>query len=196
MPTIRKRINPAMKTLLAGVLALASLAAASESDLEARLVQGGHVLMMRHAHAPGFSDPPQFRLGDCASQRNLDQAGREQASAVGAWLRARGIANTPIYASQWCRCQETAQLLGLGPVTPLPALNSFFERPHDRASTISALRAFLARQPADGPLLILVTHQVNIQAMAGMSVGSGEAVLLQLMPGSPPRVVGRLDFRS
>lgn len=103
-----------MRTLLVGMLALASLAAASESDLEARLLQGGHVLMMRHAQAPGFSDPLEFRLGDCATQRNLDQTGCEQASAVGDWLRARGINCARIYSSQWCRCLETAQLLGRG----------------------------------------------------------------------------------
>lgn len=176
-------------------LGLASLAvapaAASPGD---PLPQAGHVLMMRHAYAPGFGDPPGFRLDDCASQRNLDATGRAQAIAAGDWLRARGVHHAQVYASQWCRTLETARLLDLGPVTPLPALNSFFERPQDRETSISALRAFLARQPLDGPLRVLVTHHVNIQAMAGIAVGSGEAVLLQLQPGGTTRVVGRLDF--
>jgi broad specificity phosphatase PhoE len=181
--------------LCAGLPALAAdPARANGDDVQARLSQGGHVLMIRHAHAPGFGDPPGFRLGDCGSQRNLDQTGRAQAAAIGAWLRARGLGSAPVYSSQWCRCLETARLLRLGPVTPLAALNSFFERPQDRESTTRPLRAFLARQPPDGPLLVLVTHQVNIQAVADTGLNSGEGILLERLPGGITRVVGRLDF--
>jgi len=176
------------------VMLTAAAASANEADLVSRLQQGGHALMMRHAHAPGFGDPSLFSLDDCATQRNLGASGREQAVAVGDWLRGRGIESARVYSSQWCRCLETAQLLKLGPVTPLPALNSLFARPEDRLNSLVALNAFLARQPADSPVIILVTHHVNIQAMTGFSVGSGEAVLLQLQPGDAPRVAGRLDF--
>ena len=81
-------------------------------------------------------------------------------------------------------------------MTPLPALNSFFERTQDRLSSLVALNAFFARQPADGPLLVMVTHFVNIQAVAGYGVGSGEGVVLQLRAGEAPRVVGRVDFKQ
>jgi len=172
------------------------LATASEIDLAARLQQGGHVLMLRHTHAPGFGDPPLFQLDDCATQRNLDASGRAQAIAIGEWLRRQGVREAKVYSSQWCRSLETARLLNLGPVKPLPALNSFFERTHDRVSSLIALNAFFARQPADGPLIILVTHFVNIEAVAGFSVGSGEGVLLQLQAGAAPRVVGRVDFKQ
>jgi phosphohistidine phosphatase SixA len=171
-----------------------ALANASELNLATRLQQGGHVLMMRHAYAPGFGDPPGFKLDDCSTQRNLDTGGRAQATAIGDWLRRQGVRGAQVYSSQWCRNLETARLLNLGPVTPLPALNSFFEREQDRVGILVALNAFLARQPADGPLLILVTHFVNIEAIAGSGVGSGEAVLLQLKAGTSPRVIGRVDF--
>ena len=98
-----------------------TLANASEIDLETRLQQGGHVLMMRHAYAPGFGDPPGFQLDDCTTQRNLDTAGRAQASAIGDWLRRQGVQEAQVYSSLWCRNLETARLLNLGPVTPLPA---------------------------------------------------------------------------
>lgn len=179
--------------LVLGVL-MPPLATANENELATRLQQGGHVLMLRHAHAPGFGDPPHFKLDDCTTQRNLDASGRAQAVAAGDWLRGQGVKAARVYSSQWCRSLETARLLNLGEVTPLPALNSFFERTHNRVSSLVALNAFFARQPADGPLLILVTHFVNIQAIAGYGVGSGEGVLLQLQPGEAPRVVGRLDF--
>jgi len=184
------------RVLLVLSVLTAAPASASEPDLMSRLLQGGHVLMLRHAHAPGFGDPPQFRLGDCATQRNLDDSGRAQAAAIGDLLRGRGVKEARVYSSQWCRCLETANLLKLGPATPLPALNSFFQNAQDRDANLRALRGFLASQPADGPLIVLVTHHVNIQAVTGFNVGSGEGVVLQLQPGEAPRVLGRLDIES
>jgi hypothetical protein len=178
------------------VVFTSTLAGASEVDLATRLQRGGHVLLLRHAHAPGFGDPPGFQLDDCATQRNLDASGRAQAAAIGEWLRRQGVLEARVFSSQWCRSLETARALNFGPATPLPALNSFFEREQDRMSSLVALNAFFARQPADGPLIILVTHFVNIQAVAGSSVGSGEGVLLQLQAGEAPRVVGRVDFKQ
>lgn len=180
--------------LLLGAL-MSPPSTANEIDLATRLQQSGHVLMLRHAHSPGFGDPAHFKVDDCTTQRNLDAAGRAQATAIGEWLRRQGVRDARVYASQWCRSQETARLINLGPVTPLPALNSFFGREQERMSRLVALNAFFARQPVDGPLIILVTHFVNIQAIAGSGVGAGEGVLLQLQAGKAPHVVGRMDFR-
>lgn len=169
-------------------------ARAGEPVLVERLQAGGHVLMIRHALAPGTGDPTGFRLEDCATQRNLNGTGREQARAIGAWLRERGIERARVYASQWCRCLETAELLDLGPVTELPALNSFYQRPQDRAPNLSALEAFLADQPLDGALLVLVTHQVTISAVTGEFTPSGHGALLELKAGGGLEPVGRLSF--
>lgn len=180
---------------LAAFALLTSLAPASADPLVARLNEGGYVLMIRHANAPGIGDPPGFKLDDCSTQRNLDEAGRAQAVAMGAWLRARGMQRAEVYSSQWCRCLETARLMNLGPVKPLPALNSFFERPAEAEATTRTLRAFLAERSPGSPPLVLVTHQVNISALAGTGLGVGEGVLLELRPGGAPRMVGHLDFR-
>ncbi|MGH6903563.1 MAG: histidine phosphatase family protein [Geminicoccaceae bacterium] len=167
-------------------------AAAAAFPIE-RLDQGGYVLMVRHARAPGTGDPDHFRLGDCATQRNLDDEGRAQARRLGARLRAAGIAAAEVYSSQWCRCLETAALMDLGPVEELPALNSFHQRPADRQPNLEALREFLAGLPADGPLVVLVTHQVTIAAITGRGVISGEAVILEADGTEEPRVVGRIE---
>ena len=150
--------------------------------------------MIRHALAPGSGDPDNFRVGDCTTQRNLNERGRNQARRIGAWLRAGGIQAARVYSSQWCRCLETAALMNVGPVRELPALNSFYERPQDRASNLSALRAFLARQPADGDLIILVTHYVTIAGITGVAVSSGEGVLLKLADGGQLTFVRRQNF--
>ena len=182
--------------LLGMILTLAApLAVFADGDRAVQaLTSGGHVLMLRHAYAPGTGDPANFRLDDCSTQRNLNDRGRAQAGAIGDWLRARGVTRARVFSSQWCRCLETAERLGLGPVTPLPALNSFFERPEDREPNLAALRRFLADQPRDGALIVLVTHFVTIAGLTGEGVGSGEAVVLDLGTGAPYPLIGRLAF--
>lgn len=155
---------------------------------------GGDVLLLRHAIAPGFGDPEGFRVDDCATQRNLSEAGRQQAIGIGKWLREHGVENARVYSSQWCRCLETAKLLGLGEVKPLPALNSFFQRPDERAGRLSGLRAFLADQQAQGEPLILVTHQVTVTAMTGIFPASGEGVVAKLEHQGGLSNPLRLDF--
>ena len=158
-----------------------------------RLAQGGYVLMLRHATAPGVGDPANFRLADCATQRNLSDEGRAQARRLGERLRAHGIASADVYSSQWCRCLETARLLDLGPVEQLSALNSFFGRPADRAPNLGALRRFLADLPEDGPPVILVTHQVTISAITGRTSASGETIVLAANGTGRPPVVGTIE---
>ena len=191
----QRRADRRLAWAFAVVLAVATsgLGASSDDAIE-NLRAGGHALVIRHALAPGFGDPENFRLGDCSTQRNLSDAGRAQARAIGDWLRARGIDRARVYSSQWCRCLETASLLGLGPVTELPALNSFFERTQDRAPNLAALKDFFARQPRAGEPLVLVTHQVTINALTDEFASSGTGVLLALEPDGEVRTVARMDF--
>jgi broad specificity phosphatase PhoE len=191
--------KPARRLFAVFIGAIVLLAAVGEPlarDLADQIASGGRVLMIRHAVAPGSGDPAGFVIGDCATQRNLSDRGRDQAQAIGEWLRSRGVASARVYSSQWCRCLETAELIGLGPVTELPALNSFFQRPEDREPNLAALRAFLANQPADGTLIVLVTHFVTISAIAGQGVSSGDGVVLQLDGRGGYRVIGRIGFDS
>ncbi|HYG86894.1 MAG TPA: histidine phosphatase family protein [Azospirillum sp.] len=139
----------------------------------------GLVVLMRHAEAPGVGDPDGFRLGDCSTQRNLNDSGRAQARRMGDRLRTLGIGQARVLSSQWCRCLETARLLNLGPVEEAPALNSFFGRPEEREKKTAAMRAFLAGLPPNGPPVVLVTHQITITALTGLGAASGEAILLR-----------------
>ena len=168
--------------------------AVDQSDVIDRLNAGGHILMIRHALAPGNGDPSNFKIGDCATQRNLDDTGRDQARRIGEWLRSSGVTSARVYSSQWCRCLETARLLNLGPVQELAALNSFYERTQDRGPNLKALNDFISQQPVKGELIILVTHFVTIAGIAGTGVSSGEGVLLTLHNEAPYTIVGRLDF--
>ncbi len=145
----------------------------------ARLSQAGIVAIVRHAHAPGSGDPANFSLDDCATQRNLDARGREQARRIGAAIRAGGAAVDRVLTSQWCRCRDTARLLDLAPVEELPALNSFFRTPSRAGRQTAELRQFLSDLPPD-ETAVLVTHYVNIRALTGRAVASGEVLLLEI----------------
>lgn len=180
---------------LPGLITLAMAGVDSDqAEMIERMKAGGHILMIRHALAPGNGDPANFRIGDCSTQRNLDDRGREQAGAIGKFLRSKGITSARVYSSQWCRCLETAELIDVGPVAELPALNSFYELTRDREPNLKALKKFIAEQPSDGGVVILVTHFVTISAIANEAVSPGEGVLLRLNTDAPYEMVGRLDF--
>jgi phosphohistidine phosphatase SixA len=178
---------PAIDVSIAGiraVLALALLLAAgpghADEALWAALAEGGHVALMRHALAPGTGDPEHFRLDDCSTQRNLDQTGREQARRTGKTFRERGVSVSRVLSSQWCRCLDTAELLALGEVEPFSPLNSFFGEREQGPDQTEAVRALLGQADAEGPSFVMVTHQVNITALTGISPRSGEIVVLRL----------------
>jgi phosphohistidine phosphatase SixA len=191
------RLGGCLFLCFSGLITLAMAGADSDQiGMIERMKAGGHILMIRHALAPGSGDPANFRIGDCSTQRNLDDRGRKQAAAIGDWLRSNGITSARIYSSQWCRCLETAELLELGAVAELPALNSFYELTQDRQPNLKALRKFIAVQPSDGVLVILVTHFVTISAIANEGVSSGEGVLLKLNKDAAYENVGRMNFDS
>jgi phosphohistidine phosphatase SixA len=166
-------------------------AALEDSALWQAVARGGHVLLIRHARAPGGGDPAGFRLEDCATQRNLNSDGQDQARRIGDAFRRAGITRAQVFSSRWCRCLETGQLLALGQVTPLPALDSFFsnaEREHAQSSeTLAWIKAADLSTP-----LVLVTHQVNITALTGIFPESGEIIVTRAMPDGTLHVVGRL----
>ncbi|HEY0966050.1 MAG TPA: histidine phosphatase family protein [Opitutaceae bacterium] len=166
--------------------------AAGPFDLKAR----GTVIMLRHAYAPGIGDPAGFDLADCHTQRNLSDEGRTQARALGAQLRAAGLSpTTRVFTSPWCRCRETARLLGLEASIVLEALSSFFARSEETDRIMTALREFLRRLPTDGPPIVMVTHQVNLSALTDEFMQSGEGVVLRLTGTREPIVVGKWQSR-
>ena len=151
---------------------------------------GGAVALFRHSTAPGAGDPPGMRLGDCATQRNLDEAGRAQAKRIGEAFRAEGVAVGAVLTSRWCRATETADLAFPGLARAEPAFDSFFaDRGEEPARTARARRILLEW---GGPgALVVVTHQVNITALTGAVPSSGEGLVLE-RGGGDLVVVGRV----
>jgi len=151
----------------------------------------GYVLLLRHTIAPGVGDPENFKLNDCSTQRNLSQLGREDAKAVGDWLKRRDIKISRVESSRWCRAKETAQLLGIGRVRLNSNLDSLFESadPAKAIQTVRVKKQIIDWRNKSG-LLVLVGHFVNIGAVAGVGVGSGEGVLVKADSKGKITVVG------
>jgi phosphohistidine phosphatase SixA len=154
----------------------------AQADLAKDLNDGQHVLLMRHADAPGFGDPPGYQLDKCSTQRNLGELGKKQSQVIGQWLKGQGITSAKVLSSPWCRCLDTARLLNLGAVTSTPELGSFFDdmslEKQQTRNLEKLIKAQLAN-PSKAPL-ILVTHHVNIQAYTGKVVSVGDMVLVKV----------------
>jgi broad specificity phosphatase PhoE len=179
------------RDLLLGALAagVAAPAGAQAGELWSALRAGGVAILLRHAQTErGVGDPPGFRLGDCSTQRNLSDEGRRQSQRVGALLADAGVRVDHVLSSQWCRCLDTARLaFPRHTVEPFAALNSFFDDRSSAPRQTQEARARIAAVRAPGNV-VFVTHHVNILALTGEAVGSGEAVLV--LP--PDRRLGRL----
>lgn len=146
-------------------------------SLLASLSRQGGVLMVRHASTePGLGDPIGFKLGQCSTQRNLSEAGRAEALAMGTWFQRYRLQPKEVFSSQWCRCQDTAKL-AWGRVQDWPALNSTFDGQGQHERQLTELRERLRQLPS-GVLEVWVTHQVIMTALTQAYPAMGEGFLL------------------
>lgn len=137
--------------------------------LWAQLRQGGVVALVRHTEAPGDpGDPAGFRLDDCSTQRNLSPKGRDDARRLGEQFRAHGVPVGKVLSSHFCRCQDTAALMALGPVEAAGTFdNAYTYRARSDELTAGA-RAIIAAWTGPGTLVV-VTHGSNIAPLVGSS---------------------------
>jgi phosphohistidine phosphatase SixA len=166
---------------------------ADEAALNA-LKAGGHIVMIRHSlTTPGSGDPPGFDISDCKTQRNLVDAGRDEAKKFAALLRANGVKIERVSSSQWCRCVETARLMEFGEPEIATALNNLFGRPEPRAAQVAGMREIVSGWKGTGNLL-LVTHGITMAALVGIDPATTTGVVLAPAPRTKEgyRLVGRI----
>ena len=172
------------------MLAFAAEAGATEAGW-ALLRDGEHVVLLRHAMAPGAADPGNFDIEKCSTQRNLSERGKQQARKIGALFAARAAPTERVLASRYCRTKETARLAfgseeEFAPLDPPPADETA------RKKEIDAILKEIRDYSGSGNL-VLVTHLETIQALTGQPAREGEAVIV-----SPEddhlRVLGRIIF--
>jgi broad specificity phosphatase PhoE len=145
----------------------AGAARADEAAAWAALRQGGVVALMRHGEAPGVGDPPAGASTTARRSATSASAGRAEARAVGARLRAERIAFGRVVSSPWCRCLDTAAARRRRPGAGRAGLRQRLRpaRPA-RGAARGAAAAVVAAWRGPGVLLV-VTHGENIQALTG-----------------------------
>lgn len=185
--TIKTRCAAAMAAL---VLLAAPAAAQGNSSPEpghalegAALVRalrgGGYTLYFRHT-ATDFSQHDRAMTGyaECATQRNLSDAGRAQARAIGEAIRALGLPVGEVIASPFCRTMETGRLM-FGRAEPSTVVRGY-EGTSPANADYARLVALLASPPAPGTLRMITSHGNPFRAVAGPPhLGEGEAAVLK-----------------
>ena len=147
------------------VLLAVAVPAWADDALWALLSKGGQVVLVRHGlTTPGVGDPPGFKLGECATQRNLVDQGRRI---------------------------ETARIaLGTDPALD-DTLSNLFDHSANREKQVAQFRKLVAKAPAQGNLF-LVTHGSTTAAFTGINQGTAEMVIVTPEGGERYRVAGRL----
>ena len=162
------------------------------AELLAALRTGGYVLYFRHTATDfGENDAHMTSYEDCATQRNLTDAGRADARAIGAALRLLGIPVARVLASPYCRTLETGRLI-FGRAEPSLAVRG---GPVEAdAERYAELRALLSTPLPRGANLAIASHGNPYRAVAGGPyLAEGEAAVIEPRGKDGFRVVARIS---
>src|SRR5215831_19193365 len=203
---VRKRLLHVCLSLSGAIaLMLAPGAGAAQTlsggALVTALRQGGFIILMRHASSPqqppssGNANPDNVKV-----ERQLDDAGRSTAMAMGKALRDLKIPVGEVLSSPTYRALETARLAQWTNVTPVPELG-------DNGQGMTRVvpeeqTAWLKRrvtQTARGTNTILITHLPNInrafpESSSGLS--DGEALIFSPDGKGGATVVARVKIEE
>jgi len=170
-----------MKFLRFFLIIFISLTSTIKADLNKKLINqledGGKLIFIRHAYAPGSGDPDNFNLNDCSTQRNLSKEGRKQAKYIGEFFKNKKIKVDKVLSSEWCRCKETA-VIAFSNYKTESFLNSFFSNKFrkNKDLQIKNLKSYIDKWDKKKNL-ILITHYVVILEILDYAPSSGEIVI-------------------
>ena len=170
-----------MKLLRFFLIIFISLTSTVKADLDKKLInqlkEGGKLIFIRHAYAPGSGDPDNFNLNDCSTQRNLSKEGQRQAEYIGEFFRNNKVKIDKVLSSEWCRCKETAKI-AFKNFSTNSFLNSFYSSKFakNKDKQVKALKEYIKKFKSDKNL-VLVTHYVLISEILNYGPSSGEIVV-------------------
>ena len=170
-----------MKLLRFIIIISISLTLPIKADLDKKLLSqledGGKLIFIRHAYAPGSGDPNNFNLNDCSTQRNLNKNGRKQAKNIGEFFKKNEIRIDKVLSSEWCRCKETAKI-AFNNFSTNNFLNSFYSSKYaeNKDKQVDALKNYIKNFKSNKNL-VFVTHYVLISEVFNYSPSSGEIIV-------------------
>jgi len=174
--------------------------ASAGSALTATLVEGGFVIVMRHASSPRtLPTADTAKPENTALERQLDAAGEAGSTAMGDALRALKIPIGEVLSSPTFRARETVRAARLPNVEVIEALGDNGQSMQGVTEAQAAwLRARVARASRAGNTLI-VTHQPNLARAFpawGSTVADGECVVLKPDGRNGIELVGRIAIEE
>jgi phosphohistidine phosphatase SixA len=149
----------------------------SKKNIIENLKEGGKLIFIRHAYAPGGGDPENFNINECSTQRNLSESGKIQSRKIGNFFTDNRIKIDNVYSSEWCRCKETAYL-AFKDFKTKSFLNSFFSKKfaQNKNTQMRDFQKFLLNWDEKNNL-IFVTHYVVISEILDYPSSSGEIII-------------------
>jgi phosphohistidine phosphatase SixA len=149
----------------------------SNEKLITSLKEGGKLIFIRHAHAPGNGDPENFNLKDCSTQRNLSLEGINQSKKIGLFFTRNKIKIDKVLSSEWCRCKDTAKY-AFNDYKTFDALNSFYNVrfAKNKSKQIKDLKKYISSWNSKKNL-VLITHFVVISETLSVGSASGEMIV-------------------
>jgi phosphohistidine phosphatase SixA len=166
---------------IATLLAASAMAAGFNADgaraeltgeaLMNALKSGGYVIYMRHgASERSQTDADPVDLNNCATQRNLSGAGKDQGKSVAAAFESLKIPVDKVYAGPFCLAKEYASIaFPKSERQVTSALHySLALSKDDAAKAAGELKKLMGAAPKPGTNTVMVGHNSNIKEVAGV----------------------------
>jgi phosphohistidine phosphatase SixA len=169
--TIKVATLLAASAMFAGLDAGAARAELTGEALMNALKAGGYVIYMRHgASERSQTDADPVDLNNCATQRNLSGAGKEQGKSVAAAFEALKIPVDKVYAGPFCRAKDYAAVAFPKNERQITsALHySLALSKDDAAKAAAELKKLMGAAPKPGANTVFVGHNSNIKEVASV----------------------------
>ncbi len=208
---IASEIGSVGRLVALGALLLASLVvttighAAQPPSLEGKalveaLRAGGYNIYFRHVATDGSQSADVGSRNDwldCdpARMRQLSDAGRDAAVAIGNAMRRLKIPVFEVLASPYCRTQETARLMAVGPVEASTDVMNLRAAQYfgGRAAIVASARQLLASAPQPGSNRVIVAHGNVAREATPAYPSEGEGLVFKPGDDGEFYLVGRIE---
>ena len=192
-----KRTCEFVVTIIVGFISIfAAQTFAADDPLWDQLKKGGYIILMRNTVVDeGLGDPKGYKVGDCATQLNLNDKSRADAKKIGEEFKKRKIPIKQVLTSAFCRTKETAQL-AFGKADVWEPLNSFYDKPDRRSEQTRMLHQRMENPPKDGANLVLITHGYNIVSATGLNPDPGDMLIIAPAFRVGYKVIGELSAKK